>query len=329
MKRTNGPEPPVGPRPESLVESAAREAGFSLVGISNVTPSPRSSEMFEMWVREGKHGDMSYLPRGRSGRHDPALLLDGAKSVVCVAVDYFSRSKEEWSRSSAADGRGRVALYAHGRDYHAVLSGMLEDLAERLGEFFPGSKTRAFVDTGPISERDFALQAGIGWRGKNTCVISPVYGSWIVLGELVTDIALGPGAPLPARCGSCTKCIDSCPTGALDGELLDARKCIAYLTIEKRGEIAPEFHQAIGGCLFGCDECQRVCPYNGEPRESIVFGAEDRNAVTAMRIEDLLGRSDDELKELVRGTAMERCNGEDIRRNARIAAGNRSSSRGG
>ncbi len=325
MRRISGSEPPAEPTPESLIENAARDAGFSLVGIANASPSPSSSRLFEKWTREGKHGGMSYLSRGSSLRQNPGLLLDGAKSAVCVAVDYYSRVKEEWNRLAAADHRGRVAVYAHGRDYHAVLSGMLQDLEGRLRKLFPGLRARAAVDTEPISERDFAIQAGIAWLGKNTCVISPEYGSWIFLGELITNLSLQPGTPLPALCGTCTKCIEACPTGALDGHVLDAKKCIAYLTIEKRGEIQAEFHEAIDGYLFGCDECQRVCPYNSAPRESLVFGGGDRNAVTGMRLEDLLGRSDGELKKLARGTVMERCKPEGIRRNAKIAAGNRSS----
>lgn len=325
MRRNSGPESPAGSSPESLVENAARDAGFSLVGIANVSPSPSSAPAFERWIAEGKHGAMSYLSRGASKREDPALLFDGAKSVICVAVDYYSREKEEWNRGAAARGRGRVAIYAHGRDYHAVLRGMLEDLGERLKKLFTGVRTRAIVDTEPVSERDFALQAGIAWRGKNTCVISPAYGSWIVLGELIVDLALQPGKPLAALCGSCTKCIDACPTGALDGRLLDATRCIAYLTIEKRGEIPAEFHEAIGENLFGCDECQRVCPYNGEPRESLVFEGGDRNAIAAMRIEDLLSLGGGELNKLVRGTAMERCRSGGIRRNAKIVARNVSS----
>jgi len=323
MRKNSGSQPPAQLSPESLVENAARDAGFSLVGIANASPSRRSNSEFERWIREGKHGGMSYLSGGARKRQNPGLLLDGAKSVVSVAVNYYSRVKEEWNHQAAADGRGRVAFYAHGRDYHSVLSQMLGGLEQRLKGLFPGLRTRAVVDTEPISERDFALQAGIAWLGKNTCVISPAYGSWIVLGELFTNLALQPGTPLESLCGTCTKCIDSCPTGALDENLLDSNKCIAYLTIEKRGEIEPEFHEAIDGNLFGCDECQRVCPYNREPRESRVFGGDDRNAVTSMRIGDLLGLSDDGLRKLARGTAMERCKPGGIRRNAKIVAANR------
>ena len=328
MKEISGPKPPAQPSPESLIESAAREVGFSLVGMTRVSPSPRSSPVFERWVREGKHGGMGFLPGGAGKRKNPGLLLEGAKSVVCVAVNYYSRAKEEWNRGAAADDRGCVAIYAHGRDYHDVLTEMLKELEQRLKTLFPGLKTRAVVDTEPISERDFALQAGIAWLGKNTCVISPVYGSWIFLGELITDLALEPGTPLQSLCGTCTKCIGSCPTGALEEYLLDANKCIAYLTIEKRGEIHGEFHEAIDGNLFGCDECQRVCPYNKAPHESLVFGGGDRNAITGMRIGDLLDISDDDFEKLARGTAMERCKPEGIRRNARTVAANRPPSRG-
>lgn len=327
MKEISGYKPPARSSPESLIENAALEVGFSLVGIANVSSSPRSCLVFERWVHEGKHGGMGFLSGGAGKRRNPGLLLEGAKSVVCVAVNYYSRAKEEWNRRAAADDRGRVAIYAHGRDYHDVLTEMLKELERRLETLFPGVKTRAVVDTEPISERDFALRAGIAWLGKNTCVISPAYGSWIFLGELFTNLALEPGAPLRSLCGTCTKCIGSCPTGALEEYLLDANKCIAYLTIEKRGEIPGEFHEAIGGNLFGCDECQRACPYNKAPHESLFFGGDDRNAITGMRIGDLLNISDDDFEKLARGTAMERCKPEGIRRNARIVAVNRAPSR--
>jgi epoxyqueuosine reductase len=329
MTENSSPKPTARHSPESLVKDAAREVGFSLAGIAGVSPSPGSGPAFERWIREGKHGEMTYLAGGADKRKNPGILLDGAKSIVCVAVNYYSRKKEQWNNKAAANGRGRVAIYAHGRDYHEVMAEMLEELERRLRESFPGLRARAVVDTEPISERDLALRAGIAWLGKNTCAISPVYGSWIFLGELVTDIPLEPGTPLESLCGTCTKCVDSCPTGALEEYVLDANKCISYLTVEKRGEIAGGFHRAIGENLFGCDECQRVCPFNKAARESLVFGGNDRNAIAGMRIEDLVDIFDGEFEDLARDTAIRRCKPEGLRRNARIVEGNRPSSRRG
>lgn len=322
MRETREPRPPERRSPESLVEHAAFDIGFPLVGVARVSPSPRSQSVFESWIRAGMHGEMRYLQGGSGVRKNPALLLEGARSVVCVGVDYYSKRKERWNTDARPNGRGRVALYAHGKDYHNVVRGMLEELGARLRALFPGVKTRAVVDTDPISERDFALRAGVGWLGKNTCVISPRYGSWIFLGELFTDLALEPGAPLDTLCGDCTRCIDSCPTRALSEFVLDARKCISYLTIEKRGEIPPELHRAIGDRLFGCDECQAACPFNERSKESVVFRGEDRNAFVETKIEELVGISDDRFRQLARRTVVRRCGPDGIRRNAEIVAGN-------
>ena len=323
MRETRDPRRSGGVSPESLIERTALEVGFSLVGIAELSPAPRSESVFERWIRDGMHGEMTYLAEGAEKRRNPVQLLEGAKSVVCVAADYHSCEKEEWNRRARPDGRARVAAYAHGRDYHDVMLGMLREFEERLRAVFPGMRARAVVDTEPVSERDFALRAGIGWLGKNTCVISSLHGSWIFLGELVTNLSLHPGAPLETLCGECTKCIDACPTGALEAFALDARKCIAYLTIEKRGEISAEFHAGIGDRLFGCDECQKACPFNERARESVVFNGADRNAIVRMRIDELVDISDERFQAIARGTAIIRCKGAGIRRNARIVAKNR------
>lgn len=309
--------------PDARVREAARAAGFTLVGAADIRPHPGSSDVFRRWIGAGMHGEMDYLAAREDERQDPSLLLKGARSVICVGVDYYSRSKEDYNRAASDEKRGRFALYAHGRDYHEVLRAMLADLEGRLRALFPGVRTRAMVDTTPMSERDAALRAGIGWLGKNTCVISPVYGSWIVLGEILTDLELEPGAPLESLCGSCTRCVDACPTGALDDFSLDARKCISYLTIEKRGEIPPELQRAVGDRVFGCDECQAACPFNAAARESVVFDGKERNDLLPMKLDELAALSNSRFRRLARRTAVERCGPAGMRRNARIAAKNR------
>jgi len=318
--RTTGRRPPDSP--ESLVKNAALDTGFSLAGIATAAASPRSTAVFERWIGEGKHGEMRYLSGGAGKRKDPSLLLEGAKSVVCVGVNYYSREKEQWNRGALREGRAEVALYAHGRDYHEVMGELLGELRRRLETLFPGIRTRPVVDTEPLSERDFAIQSGIAWLGKNTCVISAEYGSWIFLGELITDLVLQADSPLESLCGRCARCVDACPTGALAEYVLDATKCISYLTIEKRGEIPGEFHRSIGRNLFGCDECQRVCPLNRAARESVVFPAGERNELAGMKLEDLRVISDDEFKERARHTAIERCKPGGMRRNAEIVSRN-------
>jgi epoxyqueuosine reductase len=308
--------------PESLVKRAALDLGFSAVGIAAPEASARSNAVFESWIGDGKHGEMRYLSAGSDKRKSPSILLEGARSVVCVGVNYYSSAKERWNRDAARDGRAEVALYALGRDYHGVLEEMLAALGRGVERLFPGARTRPAVDTEPISERDFAIRAGIAWPGKNACVISPEYGSWIFLGELFTDLELRPDRPLESLCGSCARCVDACPTGALGGFVLDARRCISYLTIEKRGEIPAEFHRPIGRNLFGCDVCQRVCPFNRASRESVVFPGGERNGLARMKVDDLRVISDDEFRMLARDTAIRRCKPEGMRRNAEIVSKN-------
>lgn len=308
---------------KSLIKNAAYDVGFSLVGVTDPAPSQQSDLVFDRWIREGRQGGMRYLSLGADKRYAPSLLLGGAKSVVCLGVDYYSEVKARWNLEARESGRGLVAIYAHGRDYHDVLLGMLWELELRLKALFPNIETKAVVDTQPISERDLAIKSGIASLGKNTCVISPEYGSWIFLGELITNLFLESDKPLHSLCGSCTVCMDACPTGALDEPyFLDARKCISYLTIEERGEIPQEFRRAIGQNLFGCDVCQRVCPVNAVARESRVFRGDDRSPLVDRKIEDLVEISDEDFDILARHSAIRRVRAEGIRRNARIVANN-------
>jgi epoxyqueuosine reductase len=314
---------PIDYSPGLLIKKTAREIGFSEVGIADIKPGEDSDGAFGRWLDNGMHGEMRYLSGGANKRHDPGVLLDGAKSVISVAVNYYSRTNEFKNQSRDQTGNGVFSIYAHGKDYHIVLAEMLHELARRLDGFFPNLKTAVCVDTQPVSERDFAIRSGVAWLGKNTCVISPTYGSWIFLGELITNLDLQRDDPLESLCGSCTLCVDTCPTGALDGEyLLDATRCISYLTIEKRGDIPAELHEAIGGNLFGCDECQQVCPYNATPTESETFDDQARNALLDMELGDLECVSDADFRSFTRESAIGRCKPAGLRRNARIVAQN-------
>ena len=310
--------------PESLVKQAAHDIGFSEVGIAGVKPGPRSDAAFDRWIERGMHGDMRYLSGGADKRHNPALLLEGAKSVICVAVNYYSRRRDRTNDERRQTLGGRISTYAHGRDYHLVLTEMLQELDKRLKGFFTDMRSVVCVDTQPISERDLAVQSGIAWLGKNTCVISQEYGSWIFLGELVTTLGLRPDEPLESLCGSCTRCQDACPTGALDEAwVLDATRCVSYFTIEKRGEIPDEFHSGIGDNLFGCDECQRVCPFNdASARESIVFAVDTCNPLLDMPLEALARIGDEDFRRHTRESAIGRCKPAGMRRNARIVMAN-------
>ncbi|MFH1754929.1 MAG: tRNA epoxyqueuosine(34) reductase QueG [Candidatus Latescibacterota bacterium] len=239
---------------ETLIKRTALAVGFSTVGIAPVSPCSTSHRIFEKWLQEGRHADMHFLSRWARRRDNNQLLLKGAKSAICVGLNYYSRRVEANESISGSEGTGVVSIYAHGRDYHAVMGDMLASLALRLRSIFPSFNTVSCVDTKPLSDRTMAILAGMAWPGKNTNVISPQFGSWIFLGSLLTNLTLEPDEPLQSECGDCTLCIDSCPTGAIEERSgVDARKCISYLTVEKRGAIAYKMQRPIGLNVFGCD----------------------------------------------------------------------------
>lgn len=269
------------------------------------------------------YGEMDYLVRHREKRGDPSLLLDGARSAICVGINYYQDIEEKQREADGSDGLGIFSIYAHGRDYHAVMEDMLARLGERIKEIRPEMRSLACVDTKPISDRAMAIRAEIGWLGKNSSVISPQFGSWIFLGELLTDIALTPDTPLETLCGKCTACIDACPTGALDEPfVVDARKCISYLTVEKRGDIPVDLRANVGVRVYGCDTCQSVCPYNLAATNSVVFDRRDRSSLVDMPADALQRISDEEFWESTRDSAIRRCRPEGMRRNAAIVRGN-------
>jgi epoxyqueuosine reductase len=266
------------------------------------------------------HGDMAYLARHRPLREDATSLLPGARSAVCVALNYYQDVEREQQAMDGRDGRGRFSVYVHGEDYHAVMDRMLEEMERQLRLAFPDAATLACCDIQPISDRSLALRSGMAWLGKNTNVISPEFGSWIFLGEVLTTLDLQADEPLETLCGKCTRCIDACPTGALDTPfVLDARRCISYLTIEKRGEIDAELASKIGIDVYGCDTCQSVCPFNRVASESIVFHRKDRSPLIDMSLDELATISDEEFREKTKGSAIRRAKAEGMRRNARAA----------
>jgi epoxyqueuosine reductase len=305
---------------EDRIKSLAIEAGFSLCGIARLDPEPRANDVFASWIDAGMHGDMAYLARHRPLREDVEQLLPGARSAVCVALNYYQPLEKTQRTMDGSDGRGRFSIYVHGEDYHAVMQRMLGDLEGRVRAEFPDAATRAVCDIHPVSDRTLAMRAGVAWLGKNTNAISPQYGSWIFLGELLTSLDLRADEPLETLCAGCTKCIDACPTGALDTPfVLDARRCISYLTIEKRGEIDAALAPLMGADVYGCDTCQSVCPFNRVASESIVFRREDRSALIDMSLDELIAMSDDEFRTKTQGSAIRRAKADGLRRNARLA----------
>jgi epoxyqueuosine reductase len=244
-----------------IIHQRALDAGFDVAGIAPIDAG-HDLEFAQAWADRGCAGEMAYLKNPKRG--DPRLILPSVKSVLCVGLVY--NSTLPYSTETAEPrppARAWISRYAWGRDYHKVMRTRLERLRGAIEELAPGAETRVYVDTGPIVERAFARLSGIGWVGKNTCLINQGLGSWIFLGVILTSLALEPDSPAFDRCGSCRRCLDACPTGALtEPYVMDASRCIAYFNIELKGSIPEQFRSAIGANLIGCDICQDVCPWN-------------------------------------------------------------------
>jgi epoxyqueuosine reductase len=302
------------------VKRRARELGFDLVGIAPAGPSPRR-DYVRRWIDEGRAGSMEYLARRFEERTDSAVYLPGARSVVCVAMNYHVPLEAPPAEDQAH--HGRVARYALGDDYHEVIKTRLHALADWMREAAPDAQTRACVDTAPVLERELAARAGIGWVGKHTGVLNAEVGSWLLLGEVITTLALPPDEPATDHCGTCTRCIDACPTGAITAPYeLDARRCISYLTIEHRGEIPPEFHRPIGDWLYGCDVCQDVCPHNRAAPAAANPALAPRFPTGSLDVREVLNWTDENYRSELRGSAMKRVKLPQLRRNARIVDSN-------
>ncbi len=303
-----------------LVKQKAKELGFDLVGIASAG-KPVTYPHFERWLEMGFHGAMTYMERRKAERMDVRSLMPDGKSVIVVAISYFVPCEPAGNFEGA---KGLVAKYAWGLDYHEILLRKLEALLDYLkallGNWVNG---KAYVDTGPILERDFAVQAGLGWFGKNTCLISPQIGSHLFLGELIVNVPLIPDEPFSrSHCGKCSRCIVACPTGALVSPYkLDARRCISYLTIELQGSIPRDLRPLIGSWVFGCDICQDVCPWNrkAKPTQEESFKPKPWAAPDLI---ELLKLSEDEFREKFKHSPLKRAKRVGLIRNACIALGN-------
>jgi epoxyqueuosine reductase len=304
---------------ESRLKAQAFGLGFDLVGVARLGPA-ETTAAFDAWLARGFAGDMAYLARAGEKRRDTRLPMPGAASAVVVAMSYGGRQPP-----------GPVARYARGDDYHDVMLEKLEALHEWLGSDTGRTvRGKAYVDTGPLLERDLARRAGLGWFGKNTNLINPTLGSFFFLGALLVDLELAPDAAFEAdRCGTCTRCLDACPTGAfVEARVLDATRCISYLTIEHRGAVPVELRPAIGDLLYGCDICQDVCPWNVRfarelPHDSPYAAREALRAKDARTVaRDLLGATPPEFAATFQGSPMKRAKLRGLKRNAAIVLGN-------
>lgn len=304
-----------------LVKMRARELGWDLCGIAPVDAFVELTAL-PVWLARGFGGRMTYLNRTARKRADVRRWLPSARSVISVASFYHVDRPYSVERSDP--GRADIARYAWGDDYHDVLGPRLQALMAWMYETSDaGFEARWCVDDGPVQERVYAMYAGIGWIGKNTCLINPERGSWLLLGEIVTTLPLEPDQPVFDRCGSCTLCIEACPTGAIvQPYVLDATRCVSYLTIEVRGAIPPEQHGDIGSHLFGCDICQEVCPYNATAPMSDSPEWQPRPGLDGVGLETLAALDDAQLETCIAGTALRRAGVAGLRRNLDIALGN-------
>lgn len=293
--------------------------GFQSVGVCASTAPPHL-DAYRSWISKGYEGEMSYLREHLPLKADPGSLLPGVQSVIACALNYYQPLR-------ISEGHPKVARYALGRDYHKVLRGKLKKLAAWVEDAHPGAQCRGCVDSAPIMERDFAQLAGLGFFGKNTMLIDPRRGSWFFIGLLLTTVPYAADVPAVGGCGSCTKCIDACPTGAIVLEeerwQLDARKCISYLTIEKSGYIEEGLSRQIGGWTFGCDVCQEVCPFNEERQRQPLRATQTKesdfiNGKKWPSLKQLAQIDQEQWDVLTQGSPIRRTGPEGLRRNASI-----------
>ena len=302
------------------IKQRAREIGFDLVGIASALPS-RWGGYLRDWLDQGQAGEMQYLANRVEERTQPQVYLPGAQSVVCVAINYHVPL--EAVPTEQRGRHGRIARYALGDDYHEVLKTRLRAVADWMRQEFPACQTRACVDTAPVMEKELAARAGIGWLGKNACLINPRIGSWLLLGEILTTLPLPPDDESTDHCGTCTRCIDACPTAAItEPYRIDARKCISYLTIEHRGPIADELQPKMGDWLYGCDICQDVCPHNRRAPASADPALTPRFPTGTLDVTQIQSWSDEQYRENLRGSAMKRVKLPMLKRNAQIVREN-------
>src|ERR1700719_3376540 len=306
----------------------ARELGFDSCRVAACS-TPAHADEFDDWLDEGAHGEMEYMARATEKRREPQKVLHGAKSIIVLGLNYFQGDSEPQWRLTAAEAaattetgaRGRIARYAWGDDYHHVIAAKLEKIDIFLRDF--GGRQKCYVDTGPVLERDHAAQAGIGWHGKSTMLIDEKLGTWFFLAEILTTLELPADDPARDRCGTCERCINACPTGAITApHKLDARRCISYLTIELKSSIPLELRPLIGDRIFGCDDCLDACPWNRFAQVSHESAFAAQRSTTAVSLRDYLALNETEFRDLFRNSPIKRIKRRRFLRNVCVALGN-------
>jgi epoxyqueuosine reductase len=301
------------------IKELALAGGFARAGIATLAESA-TGQAFARWIGEGGHAGMGYLEKHAALRHDPRTLLPAARSVLCVAIDYAPPRDEP---APAGDFWRGVARYARGEDYHDSVRERLGKVKAAIEAEFAGVEARLCVDTAPILEREWAARAGLGSFGKNTNLLHPQGGSFFLLAELLLSLDLAPDLPVSDLCGACTRCLEACPTGALSAYRLESSRCISYWTIEHRGDIPPGIRAGMGEWVFGCDICQEVCPWNGDPMGELAAEFVTPAARRELSLAAVLGGAESDLRELLRGTPLLRPKVDGLKRNVAVAMGNR------
>ncbi len=301
----------------ALIKEHAALLGFDACGIASATATVDPGNRYEQWIQRNCHADMRWLATTADVRRDIRNKMPSARSVVVVARNYYSE------RPETPAAHGRISRYTWGRDYHRVLDKPLKRLGAFIRNLRPAVKTYFSIDTGPVLERAWAARAGIGWIGKNGMVVNPGMGSWFFLAVIATNLELTHDTPLANRCGTCRKCIDACPTGAIvEPAIVDARRCIAYHTVENRGEIPVELHPLFGDWMFGCDVCQEACPWNRFARETSEPDFLPRDGLASVSPGEVLKMDEPAFAKRFAGTPVTRVKLQGLKRNAEIVATN-------
>ncbi|HEY6953196.1 MAG TPA: tRNA epoxyqueuosine(34) reductase QueG [Bacteroidota bacterium] len=300
------------------IRRKALALGFTKVGIARAQSLTEEATHLDEWLRRGFQAGMSWMEQNREKRNDVGKVLPNAKSVLCVALNYYvpvSHSEDV--------ATGKISRYAWGDDYHLVMTGRLENLLDEIKALLPGVNGKVYVDTGPVMDKAWAARAGIGWQGKHTNLITKEFGSWVFLGEVLLDTELEYDEPVEDACGTCTACIDACPTHAIvEPYVLDSNKCISYLTIEHRGTIPPDLSKDFEGWIYGCDICQDVCPWNRFQKPANEESFQPRPWNLAPRLEQITELTKEEFSQRYRRSPIKRTKREGMIRNAKAVMKN-------
>lgn len=300
------------------IKEYAYSLGFDACGICKAEPvSVEEQRHFDEWLESGNHADMDYMARNTDKRLDPALLVENARSVICVALNYYPRTKQP-------EAHPQFAYYAYGKDYHDIVKEKLNQLFDYIRSVQPALSGRCFVDTAPVLERYWAAKAGLGFIGKNSLLIIPKMGSYFFLGELIVDMTLEYDTPLNLSCGNCTRCLEACPTKAIvSPKVIDARKCIPYQTIENKGDIDESVRLNLNNRFYGCDICQQVCPWNKYARPHKTEEFEPSQAFLDLSFDKLDNLSVEEYQQIFKGSAVKRAKYAGLKRNLEALKSNK------